>query len=308
MDKGAQVRMPAGTGPRQKTPGMKSPRSGLHVAGRGLVEGAPQGAGAGRSRSREARRARTPLLFAALLLLLTLGRPLPVLSQQTSLELLARQAAQSYGQGRCEEAAQLYLRLAEGGWDGAPVRYDLGNSYLKAGDLGRAILEYRRSLKFDPDLEPAKQNLALARRLLPARVAPWQPPPWESLLERTPPAALQWAVLAPALLGNLALALVLLVGPGSLRRAALAVLVVSLLMAGAGGILLGYARTVLPTHQPAVVLSPASVYAAADDQGKPLAVLPPGSEVIRVAQAADWSLVLWGEGRGWTRSSSVGVP
>jgi hypothetical protein len=242
------------------------------------------------------------------LILFLTGTSLRTSAQDSSAGLLALQAAQAYGQGRYEEAARLYGRLAESGWDGAAVRYDLANSYLKGGDLGRAILEYRRALKFDPELAPAKHNLEIARRLLPARVAPWQPPPWESMLQRLRPEALQWAVLLPALLANLALALVLLLGPGGLRRAALAVLVAAFLLAGAAGLLLGYARTVLPSHQGAVVLSPASVYATAEERGEPLAILPTGSEVIRVAQAADWSLVLWGEGRGWTRSVAVEVP
>lgn len=249
-----------------------------------------------------------PCAVGALLLLILTGISSPTAAQDASADLLARQAAQAYAQGRYEEAAHLYQRLAEGGGDGAQVRYDLGNSFLKAGDLGRAILEYLRALKFDPELAAAKQNLDVARRLLPARVAPWQPPPWEAAVQGIRPAALQWGVLAPALLANLALAAVLLLGPGSLRRAALAVLVASLLLAGAAGVLLAYTQTVLPTHQPAVVVAPASVYAAAEEKGAPLAVLPTGSEVIRVAQAADWSLVLWGEGRGWTRSSSVEVP
>ena len=34
-------------------------------------------------------------------------------------------------------------------------------------------------------------------------------------------------------------------------------------------------------------------------------LLPPGSEVLRVAQAGRWSLLLWGEGSGWAESASV---
>ena len=222
--------------------------------------------------------------------------------------LLSRQASKAYSDGRYEEAGRLYTLLIQSGLEGACVRYDLGNCHLKTGDLGRAILEYRRALKFDPRLSPAQQNLDIARRLLKARVAPWQPSPWEAAVQGLPEGALEWGILLLSLLGNAALAAAMFLRPGSLRRAFLIAMVAALLCAGAALALLAYADTVVSGHLPAVVLSPAPVYAGPEAKAAPLATLPPGSEVIRVTRAGDWSLVLWGEGRGWTRSSSVEVP
>lgn len=222
--------------------------------------------------------------------------------------LLARQAAEAYGQGRYQEAAQLYTRYLSQGGEGAAARFDLGTCYLKAGDLGRAILELRRALKADPELAAAKQNLDVARRLLPARVAPWQPSPWEAALRDLPPNWLEWTVLFLSLLGNGGLAAATLLAPGRARRACAGLMVGAFIAAGVTGAFLAYARTVLPEHRPAVVLGPASVYPSPEAQGKPMAVLPAGSEVMQVAQAGDWTLVLWGEGRGWTSASAVEAP
>jgi hypothetical protein len=235
-------------------------------------------------------------------------RALPPAVSVGASALLADQAAKAYGEGRYQEAAELYQRLIATGTDGADARYDLGNCLLKEGDLGRAILEYRRALRFNPNHGPSLHNIEVARRLLPARVAPWQPSPWEGFLQALPPAWLDWAVIGLILLGNLALGAILLLAPGRHRRILTGVMIAMFVAAGAAGLLWTYARTVLPSHRPAVVLKAAPVFAGPQAEGAPLATLPEGSEVIQVARAGDWTLVLWGEGRGWALSSSVEAP
>jgi len=245
--------------------------------------------------------------ISALALVLLLCLPL-LAQEKASWSLLSRQAAKAYADGRYEEAGRLYELLVQSGLEGAQVRYDLGNCYLKRGDLGRAILEYRRALKYDPRMVPAQQNLDITRRLLKARVSPWQPSPWEAAVEELPEKALQLGILLASLLGNAALALSLFLRPGGLRRSCLVSMVAGLLCAGGGLALLAYSDTVVRGHEGAVVLSPAPIYSGPEDKGVPLSTLPPGSEVIRVARAGEWSLVLWGEGRGWTRSEAVEAP
>ncbi|MGA9752533.1 MAG: tetratricopeptide repeat protein [Acidobacteriota bacterium] len=246
---------------------------------------------------------RPSLLLLCLLLLAGISAPL-----RASGGLMASQAARAYADGRYAEAARLYTLMEGSGLEGADVHYDLGNCYLKQGDLGRAILEYHRALLYDPSMKPAQHNLEVARRLLPARVARWEPSPWESLLNRVPVRWLEVLVLLLVFLGNGALCVALFLNGGRLRRTLAAGVLATLVGAGIAGGLLAYARSVLPTHRPAVILKPASVYPRPDAAGQPMAVLPAGSEVVRIAQSEEWSLVLWGEGRGWTRSAAVGVP
>ena len=245
-------------------------------------------------------------LIAALILGACLAWP-PV-SRAASTDLLAQQAAQAYEQGRYGEAARLYRMLRDAGLQGADVHYDLGNCYLKEGDLGRAILEYRRALKYDPDLAPARHNLDVARKLLPARVAMWQPSPWESAVRDLPPGLLEVLVLCFVLLGNGFLAALLFIGPGRARRLCAQALVTAFVLAAISGGMMAYAETVLPAHKPAVIVSTARVYPQPERKGQPLAELPPGSEVVEVSTAGNWKLVLWGEGRGWTAARDVEVP
>lgn len=60
-----------------------------------------------------------------------------------------------YGDGRYAEAASTYEQILAGGVESGAVHYNLGNAYLKAGDVGRAVLAYeraRRLIPADPDL------------------------------------------------------------------------------------------------------------------------------------------------------------
>jgi len=272
-----------------------------YEAVRAWVQGEAEGPRDGRGRGGTAR-AWFPIALAAGLLL-----P-PSSSAQGPGDLLALQAAQAYDRGDFSEAGRLYLLLKEAEGDGAGLRYNLGNCAFKSGDLGRAILEYRRALRFDPGLEAARHNLEAARRLLPARVPPYEPSPWEAALAAIPPGLLEALVLLFALLGNGALVAALVLSPGPIRRACVQGVVAAFILMGASGAVLAYSDSVLPRQQPVVVVAPAEVRAEPEGGGKPLAVLPPGSEILRVARAGDRSLVLWGEGRGWTDSSAVEAP
>jgi len=222
--------------------------------------------------------------------------------------VLAQRAREAYGAGRYEEASELYELMASSGADGAEVQYDLGNCLLKGGDVARAIVAYRRALEADPSLEPARRNLALARTLLPARAVAWQPPPWEVMLRSVGTGGWMVLTLALVVLGNACLWVALFLGPGLLRRSLVGALTALLVAAAVAGGLLYYQVHVVAQRQGAVVVAPARIFERPQRAGSLLATLPPGSEVVRVAAAGEWSLLLWGEGSGWADSSCVVVP
>jgi tetratricopeptide (TPR) repeat protein len=65
------------------------------------------------------------------------------------------QGAAAYEAGRYQEAARHFRRAARDIENG-DLYFNLGNAYLKAGDLGRAVLWYERAARLaprDPDLE-----------------------------------------------------------------------------------------------------------------------------------------------------------
>ncbi len=65
--------------------------------------------------------------------------------------------------GHFQEAARLYEELNHLGIHNASLCRNLGNAYLLAGDLPRAILAYRRGLEFNPCDTVLRANLNYAR-------------------------------------------------------------------------------------------------------------------------------------------------
>lgn len=231
---------------------------------------------------------------------------LPALAREPS--PMAAQARQAYDLGRYDEASKLYALMASSGYDGAEVQFDIGNSLLKGGDVARAIVAYRRAIHFEPRMKAAIRNLATARRLLPAKAVAWQPSPWEAAITSIGPDEFMFLTLFLAFAGNVFLCVALFLAPGSTRRAFAALMTALFIATAVSGGCLYYAVKVAPLHQPVVVTSPARVTEKAGSEGAVLATLPAGSEVVRVASAGDWSLLMWGDGSGWTESANVEAP
>jgi tetratricopeptide (TPR) repeat protein len=70
-----------------------------------------------------------------------------------------------YEEGRFPEAAAAYEALAAAGYASATLYFNLGNAFLKAGQLGEAIVYYERAQVLSPRAEDIRVNLAYARGL-----------------------------------------------------------------------------------------------------------------------------------------------
>lgn len=60
-------------------------------------------------------------------------------------------------------SAACWEEIHRRGWTGPDLFRNLGNAYLLAGDLPRAILAYRQGLRLDPVNRPLRANLEVAR-------------------------------------------------------------------------------------------------------------------------------------------------
>jgi tetratricopeptide (TPR) repeat protein len=72
-------------------------------------------------------------------------------------------ANQDYAQNNFKEAISGYETLVRAGQWSANVFYNLGNAYFRAGDFGRAILNYERALALERHHPEATANLRIAR-------------------------------------------------------------------------------------------------------------------------------------------------
>ena len=69
-----------------------------------------------------------------------------------------------------QKALLRFERLIQVGVQNGKVYYNIGNTYFRLNDLGRAIVNYRRALQFIPNDENLHQNLAYAKSQQPDNI------------------------------------------------------------------------------------------------------------------------------------------
>lgn len=72
---------------------------------------------------------------------------------------LAERADSAYTADNYREAVELYQNVINNEGSSATLYYNLGNSYYRLGELGKAILAYERALRLNPSYSEAKNNL-----------------------------------------------------------------------------------------------------------------------------------------------------
>lgn len=75
-----------------------------------------------------------------------------------------REANRLYEQGKYPEAAGMFQKIIAEGKVSAPLYFNLGNAYFKAGEVGEAIAAYLRAHKLAPRDKGIRSNLRMARQ------------------------------------------------------------------------------------------------------------------------------------------------
>ena len=70
------------------------------------------------------------------------------------------------------QSAAAFSALRDAGVRNAALEYNLGNSYYRLGDIGRAMLHYRRAERMDPTDARLAANLRLARQQVQPTIPP----------------------------------------------------------------------------------------------------------------------------------------
>ncbi len=206
--------------------------------------------------------------------------------------------------GKFAEAAQAYEQSIQEGVSGANVYFNLGNANLRAGEKGRAVLNYERALALRPGHPEAAANLAFLQRSLSLPVP--APTAWHQFGEWMGVDAM--AVVTAIGIWILLAGLVALLGPW--RRPALgwSLLVVGAVPFAAGGLMLlgmhGGPRD--PARAIVVSDEPAKAHYAPADNSRDVQVLPAGSEVRLLQDRGNWIYVeVAGGVRGWMAAGLV---
>jgi hypothetical protein len=110
---------------------------------------------------------------------------------------LFAQGAEAYERAEYERAMELWQRLADRGYGGPDVLYNLGTAALRKGDLARAVLHLERARRVGGDQDDVLANLQVARARQTDQVvgAAQDGPFLERLAHATPRDAATWTFL-----------------------------------------------------------------------------------------------------------------
>lgn len=223
-------------------------------------------------------------------------------SLQAAEEPAFAKANQAYSEGRFQEAVDGYEGLVQSGRWHANLFYNLGNTWFRLGDHGKAILNYERALALDPHHPEATANLQLVRdesRALELRkneidryVAMVTPTEYSVVA-----AIAFWFILAG------------LVGLFFSKRRSVQVAMI------AGGFLVGgasqfayYTSEDGPRGRALAIVTGKDVEArlATADSASSVLALPPGSEIKILSERGDWIYAaLPNDLRGWLPAKSA---
>lgn len=233
-----------------------------------------------------------------------------------------QRALDAYSKREYSDAVAAFERVAELGFGDADLYYNLGNAYYKLGqqgegtafangELGRAILNYRRALKVDPSNDDARYNLDLAidhtndAEALPQGVLATM---WSAI--RGIMSSNGWALLSVVLfVATLAVVLLYLLSNRVIVRkiaffAAIALLFVSIF----GTIFSLSLRALGEDSEQAVVVckSVGSVHASPDNTSKVIRQPSQGVTVKVLRNHGDWSEIEFVDGeKGWIVTTNI---
>ena len=217
------------------------------------------------------------------------------------LERTFADAAKAYDENRLPEAIAGWQALADEGQALPEVLFNLGNAYYRHGDLGEAILAYRRAQRLAPRDPDVRANLGFAAQSagieLPARK------PLAALLLDFSRA--EWVGFGTICFWLLAGALAVWIAWPRFRfvaRPAAAVLAALLLLALAG---LALHRDLDHPPEGVVMEREQKILSSPLETATPLLAVPEGALVRMRENRGTWIEVEIGETRGWLPAAAL---
>lgn len=226
-------------------------------------------------------------------------------------ELAARDADSLYRAAEYQEAAEAYEAVLTSGFTSADLYYNLGNTYYRMGETGRAILNYERALRLKPSMSDAKENLALANAHTVDRITTlpqlfvvrW----WNSLTTAITPSG--WRIIWLVMLAIVGIGIVLLrTGrSGALRKAGLATAAVSLLLLLLATALLISSTRYYNAHPYAIITDQTvTLKASPDNKSIDKMILHEGTKVKVLDDLTGWYKVSIADGTtGWCQQNTM---
>lgn len=235
------------------------------------------------------------------------GRSAVAMSGTDNPQAIFFRAGALYGEERYVAAAAEYEKVLGAGLENGHVYFNLGNAYFKAGDVGRALLNYERARRLiprDPDL---RANLVYARSLSGADDGP---PLYARLLFPLADLLSSDEALLAASLAYSALMLLLVAARllPALRRGASAAAIAAgvALVVLLGSVTYRLLTLDLPAYTVVIAAEGATVRFEPSATGTAHFQAKPGSVLRLLGERESWAQVARGDGtRGWIDRAAV---
>jgi tetratricopeptide (TPR) repeat protein len=226
-------------------------------------------------------------------------------------EQLFQQGNLMYQQGRLPEAREAYEGLLAAGYVAGDIYYNLGNTYYRTGDIGHAILNYERALRYIPGDEDLRHNLQLANLLITDRIeaAPrlffWEY--WEGLKNAFSVNGASWLFVLTFFLVFASLVVVVLARRYRSKRLALAVTALGIVACALALVLLvAKVSDFTRTDEGIVTTQVSTVKNSPDEKASDAFVLHTGVKVRVVDRVSEWLEIRLADGKvGWVEKKTV---
>lgn len=210
-------------------------------------------------------------------------------------------------------AIQIYESLLQQG-ESAEIYYNLGNSYYKADDMARAILNYERALLLSPGNADIRANLEIARSKTIDKVEPipeiffvtWI----KSLINSQSSDAWAHTAIVAFLLLLASLALFFFTQQLKWKKTGFAGAILFLVITVVANVFAAQQKRYLTERKDAIILSPSvTVRSTPSESGTSLFILHEGHKVeIKDGSMREWKEIRLEDGKvGWVPASTVEV-
>ena len=210
-------------------------------------------------------------------------------------------------------AIQIYEALLNRG-EAADIYYNLGNSYYKAGDIAKAILNYERALLLQPGNGDIRANLEIARSKTVDKVEPvpeiffvsWT----KSLINSM--SVDSWAVCGVVCFILLIVSLYLFIFSKQivLKKAGFISSIVFLAVTILANVFANQQKDELTNRNSAIVINPSvTVRSTPSESGTSLFILHEGHKVgVKDGSMKDWKEIRLEDGKvGWVPASAIEI-
>lgn len=219
----------------------------------------------------------------------------------------------SYQKLDYEKSIKLYAQLIKEKHLSAEVFYNLGNSYFKAGNFAKAILNYERAKKLLPDDEDVNFNMKIASLKVVDKIESVPEvfyKKWINNLSILFPANILSIILITMIwLLFLSAAIYVTGRTVAIKKVSFILLVIFFCMTFVSGVLAARSHAIARLDIQAVIMS-SSVYvkSSPDEKGNDLFILHEGTKVDVLDNLNNWKKIRIANGSiGWIKSDEIEI-